>query len=302
METWESPTHNLPPIRYEKREDRKLIEQDTKVKKCIDDKFLLDKEFNSAAYSIMKNSKMITLLFEHITIEYWESFFKNMQEKISSKFVQEFIKEQNREKKENIIKLDKNITETIEQFENNKKITNFDILENHTLIFCKDCNSIVGKERFRKCVCKICNKKIDANQDCEELIIHIFGDKMKQFVSDGIWLEHGINNLLSKKGFKTFTGTYVLGNSGVRHEIDNFAENLSDNIRLLGECKDRDIKVNDILVLSGKMTDTGVNLGYVFTTSSNVNKDIRQLARFRNIAIIDSLLEKEEQTILNLIK
>ena len=155
---------------------------------------------------------------------------------------------------------------------------------------------------FRKCTCVVCNKNINSLSDCEELVIHIFGEKMIKFVKTNIWLEHGVNNLLSKKNFKTFTGVYILGHSGVKHEVDNFAEITQENIRILGECKGRDIGVNDVLILSGKMQDTGISVGYIFTTSSTINKDIKKLARFRNITIVDSILERKDLEILEMIR
>ena len=125
---------------------------------------------------------------------------------------------------------------------------------------------------------------------------------MIDFLKNNMWLEHGIDYLLRRKNFRTMCGIYVLGHSGVQHEIDNIADFASENLRILCECKNQDITVNEVFIFSGKMSDIGCTRGYIFTTSFNINKEIVQLARSKNITIVESVLEKKENKIIEEIK
>lgn len=298
METWE-PTLNLPPIKISEREERLIIEQDEKVKSLLKDKILLDKEFNSLIYSILSNTERIKKTSEMMLPSEWVRFFKDFFKETPEKNLS-FIKEQNNKRKNLIIQLDREIINILDSFEKNKTKP-LNILENHSFILCKQCESLICKDRFKECSCPVCGCSINTNEKYEELPVHIFSERMFKFIESNIWLERGISNLLYEQGFLTKTGIYILGHSGVKHEIDNFAESKKRGFRIIDECKARDIKVSDIFVLSGKMQDTGVSTGYLFTTSSDVNKELIKLARFKNITIIDSILERENEEIINLL-
>src|SRR3989344_3232379 len=111
METWESPSQTLPPIRYSKREERELIEQDPKVKGLVNNGFLLDIEFNSLIYSVMSSTEEISLISNKITRDVWEEFIKEFKDRddVEKKHILKFIQDRNKNIKERIKILDKNI-------------------------------------------------------------------------------------------------------------------------------------------------------------------------------------------------
>jgi len=118
------------------------------------------------------------------------------------------------------------------------------------------------------------------------------------FILDNIWLEHGIDYLLRRKTFETLCGYYILGHSGIEHEVDNIGEIKSESLRIFCECKNQDVAVRDIFIFSGKMNDIGCTRGYVFTTSFETPKEVKHLARSKNISIIESVLEKDNDDII----
>ena len=79
------------------------------------------------------------------------------------------------------------------------------------------------------------------------------------------------------KGYQTLCGFYILGNSGVEHEIDNVGESTNDNRRIFWECKNALPTVNDVFLFSGKMLDTG-SRGYIFTTNRSVDEKLKLFA------------------------
>jgi len=125
---------------------------------------------------------------------------------------------------------------------------------------------------------------------------------MINFLESNYWFEHGVDYILRKKNLHTLVGYDVLGNSGVWHEIDNIAYYKNENYRFFCECKNSEVSEKDIFIFSGKMIDIGGISGYIFTTSKNVSKEIKRLARSKNIEIIEDVLKKDLEILVNDIK
>ncbi|MCK4781498.1 restriction endonuclease [Candidatus Parcubacteria bacterium] len=192
------------------------------------------------------------------------------------------------------------VNNLMDSFETKKKIA-LDILVGHPVYFCKKCKSLISIDRFHSVDC-ICGEKINFINKTENIIIHRFNPGTISFINDNLWLEHGIDYLLRKKNFQTMCGVYLLGHSGVEHEIDNIAENTKESIRIFCECKTGSISVADVFIFSGKMLDIGCSRGYIFTNSSDVKREIKQLARSKNISIVESVLKKPEKKLINEIR
>lgn len=192
------------------------------------------------------------------------------------------------------------VNNLLDSFEIKKKIA-LDILVGHPVYFCKKCKSLISIDRFHSVNC-ICDEKINSINKTENIIIHKFNPNTISFISNNLWLEHGIDYLLRKKNFQTMCGVYLLGHSGVEHEIDNVAENIKESIRIFCECKTGPISVADVFIFSGKMLDIGCSRGYIFTNSSDIKREIKQLARSKNISIVESVLKKLEKKLINEIK
>jgi hypothetical protein len=120
--------------------------------------------------------------------------------------------------------------------------------------------------------------------------IAYFDARLRNFISNNYWFEHGIDFLLRRKNFQTLCGVHVLGHSGCMHEIDNIAESKTSNFCIFCECKTVEIKTNDVFVLAGKMADIGCSRAYIFTVAKDVQKEIVHLARSRNVSIVTDAL------------
>ena len=320
----------LPALKYEKQSDRQKIEDDQKVNNLISSKQLLDLDLNGLLQkikiwtneiesileeliremSVVKREGMVTVvLSKEEAIEYmrWGQKLKSVlekQEKAIEKRMNELIieslKKVNSPRKRKLNSKSRKILNLLDAFEKRKNIE-LDILTSRTIYFCRQCKSLIAIDKFHSTNCG-CEKIIDSVSKAESLTFHYFSRNMLSFIDDNIWLEHGIDYLLRKKNFITLCGVYVLGHSGVMHEIDNIAELKNKNIRIFCECKNRTISVRDVFIFSGKMTDIGCSRGYIFTTAPNIQKGIKQLARAKNISIIESVLKKSESEIMDLIK
>ncbi len=112
-----------------------------------------------------------------------------------------------------------------------------------------------------------------------------------------MWLEYGVEKIFEDLGYKTACGVYILGASGVYHEVDLLAEHVGQYKRVVVECKNTEISLDDVFKLFGKMSDLGCVYGYIFSTSIGKDRDVKKLAISKNIAIIEGVLEKDKESL-----
>lgn len=62
------------------------------------------------------------------------------------------------------------------------------------------------------------------------------------------------------------------------------------------------MKANEVLIFSGKMLDIGCSRGYFFTVNKDTPKEIKRLARSRNIDIVEGVLERDPTEIIEEIR
>ena len=320
---------NLPPIMIGKRKSRIKIEEDQKVKNIINTKLLLDNDFNKLYFKILEKSKAVVFyfnfkeddliripfisptkinLYEEEYIKFYTALrkarhparirikYKNNEEK----YILEVIKNSYKVIKKRLNDLNKQIEDSINHFEQKKGI-NLDILSSSSVYFCKKCNKILSIDKFKQQKC-ICEEEITRVSQTEQIPIHHFNQNVINFLEYNYWLEFAFDYILKRKNLITLIGQEVLGNSGVCHEIDNIAYCPKENYKIFCECKNSEVKESDIFIFSGKMIDIGGTKGYIFTTSEKVSDKIKRLARSKNIDIIENVLNRDLNSLLNEIK
>jgi len=315
---------NLPPIMIKKRQYRENIENDKKVKNIINTNLLLNKEFNKLYFNIFLKSKEIISLFaiknydidkilqldfprKILSEKMYKTYLRKFrhpsrwyniqaQEDLISEMVRNTCKKIKRKFKES----NKRIEESINEYEIAKSI-NLDILSLSVVYLCKRCNKIISIDRFDKQKC-ICGEEINKISQTTQVPVHHFNNNTINFIENNYWLEFAVDYILKRKSLITLIGQEVLGNSGVFHEIDNIAYCPHKNFRFFCECKNAYVKENDVFIFSGKMLDIGGTRGYIFTTSKNTSENIKRLARSKNIDIIENVLNKDINDLIQEIK
>jgi hypothetical protein len=307
------------------------MEDDPTVTSLIRSNLLLNSEFNGLYLDILKKSKellhLVKLPEDRIMLDYpfrlgylrhakrWaprelnliRSMLFHKRESIPrarSKEVNEAIfklrKEMYTSVRKHATNLSGKIQSSMSSFEDKTSIE-LSILSSTTMHVCKKCSKIISLDKFKKFNCN-CEVKITKISQVSQIPIHHFNDRLINFLDQNYWLEHGVDYLLRRKNLQTLVGYHVLGHSGVWHEIDNIADSKNQNYRIFCECKNAEIKVNDIFVFSGKMIDVGCTRGYVFTTSDKVSDEIIRLGRSKNIDIITGTLTRDTTALLKNIK
>lgn len=329
MRLYNPPNLALPALKIEKKHEREEIENDPTVINLIKSKLLLDKEFNKLYLDISKKSKELLKLigpsgdeffFKEVYPQsrkykykkryiFFNMFFmkgfagamKSVDKDVSEK-LGKFEKIMHKDLKKHLIKLSNKIQNSISDFEGKrKKKIELSILSSMIVHVCKKCERVVSINKFKSRSCA-CGEKITKISRVDQIPLHYFNDKLIKFIEQNYWFEHGVDYILKRGSFQTLVGCYVLGHSGVSHEIDNIADSKSKNYRIFCECKNGEVTVNDVFIFSGKMIDAGCSRGYFFTTGEKVSNEIVRLARSKNIDIITGVLKRKVESLLEDVK
>jgi hypothetical protein len=327
------PNLTLPPLMLEKTRAREEMEQSPTVYSFIKSNLLLDPGFHQVFMDIHKKSEEIEEVIGSFKEEF--SFFRHrmrwplirnpsitpsqllqlrnifphgthlkFRSKKEERDYNKAVLEIKTEAYKRLIALIKRrsteVQSTLSRFEQSGKHS-LEILTLSTLFICRQCHNIVSTNRFANATCQ-CGAKVARMTDVQKEPIAYFDRRLRTFISNNYWFEHGIDFLLRRKNFQTLCGVHVLGHSGCMHEIDNIAESKTSNFRIFCECKTVEIKTNDVFVLAGKMSDIGCSRAYIFTVAKDVQKEIVHLARSRNVSIVTNVLGRPIQDLIKEIK
>lgn len=324
------PNLNLPPLMLEKTQAREEMEQSPTVYSFIKANLLLNPDFHRVFTSIHKKSEEIEELIgmfkedvaflkhrlpatsravdRHKDLEIQMSAIKLIRSRLKSKkeedeFNKELLGWKSADYKKRIFQIKRRSSEiqnTLSKFEEAQR-QSLEILTSITLFICRRCHNVVSTIRFLSATCA-CGIKVTRISDIRREPIAFFDSRLRNFIANNYWFEHGVDYLLRKKNFQTLCGAHILGHSGCMHEIDNIAESKTSNFRIFGECKTTDIRTNDVFVLAGKMADIGCSRAYIFTATKEVQKEIVHLARSRNISTVTDVLHRPIQDLIREIR
>jgi len=314
-----------PDFFGEKTKERSRIENNSAVKSLVSSGFLLTKFLNNLLYSFLINTNSIKKEIESEVLLAKEDTKKiiavsskmmlkkksevpgkklteAMKNKIIDKTIDIFLIKKREQPIRKITKLSSNIEDMLADFEDmtGKKLKA--ILSTINIYYCIECNKLHCLESVRKGSCK-CGKKINSFSDLKKITPVVLPEEVVKFVSQNMWLEYGVESLFRKANFNTNCGVYVMGSSGIRHEIDVIAENHTTLKRVITECKTQPITRVEIFKLYVKMLDLGCSRGLIFSTSPDlINKDVIKFASYANIFLVNAVLELKEEALMGIIK
>lgn len=320
---------NLQPLKI-KRDEREQLESSSNVESLIDSKMLLSEDLNILMFEkLLKNHDEIIS-----TLSQWEELFDAFKQSDDSlaKIQQfnesfEYLEKRavlggelessnislgdlmdegklddilledfevlNHGFREYIVTLTGELEEDLVEFEEEHRV-GLNVLENANLSACNSCGAYLNDGRFKKTTCP-CGKTINSSSDIERVNVKALSEEVERFLSQNLWFEHASAYLLRRIDYETKCGGYILGASGVEHEIDVLAEKPNTAERILCECKTSRPDESEIFGFSGKMRDIGCSEGLLFTLVPNedIDDEIKSLARSNNIKIVGGVLEEE---------
>ncbi|MDD3006482.1 MAG: hypothetical protein PHX30_02790 [Candidatus Pacebacteria bacterium] len=312
----------LIPLKYSLLGQRSVLEKSSKIKKIISSGILLDadlKVFLEELISINDNLKEQLCKFNeqaffdkktvgNVITKYVE---KNKLDEGSSEIVKAIQKIKDDITHEDIVKKKQTIKEICQVSDklmqkladfNEDKGLDLDLFRDRIIYVCKRCQRIACEGRFQKKECD-CGAKLVTTRDVSKISIYLLSEEVERFFKKDLWLEYGIDYLLKRANLSNvFCGYSFLGSSCVYHEVDNFAENFKENIRIVCECKNCKIVLNDAIVFKEKIKNLGASRAYLITTSEDIDSDVRLFCNASNIMIIDSVLGKQHEELLEIIK
>lgn len=208
------------------------MENDPKIKSLIDSKLLIDSELNELCDEIAEKSEIIlnniksdktdvpvyiktcsdfinqesradlasNNNWEEISKYYLDSYsFKQFFEKIESRSSEDLkiefsniLNGINKRKKEKLIEISNQIQKKVGEFNQNRN-QKLSILSNKIVYFCKECEGILPVNEFKPSIECDCGLEITKPEELDQIPIHYFNEKLKNFIKSNLWLEYGVD-------------------------------------------------------------------------------------------------------------
>mgnify|MGYP001569847056 CR=1 FL=1 len=156
------------------------------------------------------------------------------------------------------------------------------------LYFCRKCSSYLADSPDALPVdCSFCKEKTNWSQH-QLLPIKYLDEKVRNYLG-GLWLEDYIGKLLIKEGWKVWCHGYVMGSSGINHQIDILALNSKLDLCLVVECKTGKVYGSDILNFSTRYFDIKSHYGLFFALKNAPTIEKTFMEKTPGLSLIDNL-------------
>jgi len=214
-----------------------------------------------------------------------------------------------------MLKIDKSMRELEASLKKvNPKI---EVLEPSICPFCPNCgfplfktferrgreSITIMREEFKDTIdCQICNETVERKEARKLLRIHKLIPSIKQLWSQNIWAEEYAASLIrSLEDWRTWTHVYVLGGSGILHEIDVLA--IKKGYILIAECKTGRITREEVFNFWTKVSDIKSHLSILFLTGELPDPETREfLSKNPAIVVLENTGEQKRDEILEKLK
>jgi|GEM_PF-2197986 len=172
-----------------------------------------------------------------------------------------------------------------------EKFFDLTLISKKYFCFCNSCHSLIeegGIEVPTDCV--ICKNKITRNSN---VYYNFLTDEIEKYL-DGDWLSDYIAKAFIGKEWKVWTNSYVMGNSGIPHEVDLLAINRK-GFTLVGECKTGTISRKDVFTFSTKCSDISNTYACFFTAEKLPEPTTREFMDKTGLKYFENIHTKTEE-------
>lgn len=299
-------------------EIRRLIVLDTKLEKltsgasffdfatALTDEKIEDDVLTKGLLEIFKTTppqiffrKLATKLEDSITqmkeidTKAFSEFSRVMHDEVPKKIVEATLKR--------IEKLNKEVLSIAKSLKRkNKKI---DVIQPTVAPLCPNCKGALSKSGIitRVTICKVCNKRITP-KNVNYLSLNRMSPSILHLYDKNIWFEEYIAKILRKLGWEDmWTHSYVLGASGVRHEIDVLG--IKRSRICLAECKTGKIKRADVFNFWTKAFDIRSHINLFASLEEIPEPETRQFLESNpSIVLLENVKNIHKEEILERLK
>ncbi|MCJ7632340.1 restriction endonuclease [Candidatus Bathyarchaeota archaeon] len=178
--------------------------------------------------------------------------------------------------------------------------TGYRALEPSTIFICPHCRVIITEQEIESKKCLSCSKEI---LDAERIPIYKVNENIKKIWFNNLWFEAYLGKLLRKLGWKTWVDVYVMGASGVSHQIDVLGIHQGKGIVLAVECKTGKFSRNDVFNFCTKIADIKAHMAILALLEELPDQATREFVK-KNPAIIrlENMRNLNEDDILSDLK
>ena len=167
--------------------------------------------------------------------------------------------------------------------------------EKKELCFCSKCNFIISSIGIQEITqCDICKNKVTKTSNRIYIVIP---EKIKEYL-EGDWFADFIAKKFESQGWKTWTNMYVLGGSGIAHEIDILTINKKLGLSLIGECKTGKIGRKDIFNFSTKSQEISSTYAYLFNIEAILESETKKFMDRNGLLFVENIKMKEEKGLI----
>ena len=178
-----------------------------------------------------------------------------------------------------------------------------DIIEAVVVPLCPSCGEMLLKIGIikRAIKCKSCHKKITP-KNVSYLHLNKLSSRIRQLYEKNLWFEEYVAKLLRKiKWENIWTHAYILGASGVRHEIDILA--IKESRICLAECKTGKIARADVFNFWTKVYDIRSHISLFASLKKMPDPETRQFLENKpSIILLENIGELSEKELLATLK
>lgn len=200
--------------------------------------------------------------------------------------------------KSGLVKRDRKLQELGQEV---KGLTGLDMLEPTVVIFCPHCKWILSIGEFKGPLkCGNCGKEASRSQG-KRIPVHRVSHPIRRVWGAGLWFEAYVARLFRTLGWKTWLKVYIMGSSGVSHEIDVLAIK-GGNIAVT-ECKTGRVSRNDVFNFLTKTQDLKVHLGLIALLGELPEAETKDFVKKnRVLSLMEGMSKMKEDQIVDRMK
>jgi hypothetical protein len=138
--------------------------------------------------------------------------------------------------------------------------------------------------------CPLCESKARANPHS----ICTIQPDISQVMDDAVWFELGVARLFDACGFTTYVGSFPIGLSGGKHEVDIIAWDPSQKLLVIAETTTDSASMNRMARVLLRATDIRAHAA-VLVSLGEAEEDVVSFGRRHSIAVIPRIRENTDQ-------